>query len=517
MSIYIDEPNRTMDTFISKYYLDPTYATKDQITVINLNQASVPAIREQLETKQSQRQLKQYEQSRKFSLLLKNKLCKTYIKEMNQKLEFRMLSKKDRTLKQEAFDVSNELETKRELDFKSLMNIQTMQPLNAHQGTITIKSTQKEKDQAFFITDHMLNKNKSDFIKKKNEMDQKMMTFYKIYEYDKYNIYNNVEFVSFERNKKKPKLINSSKMKYNETLSKLHKKYINIEFEKSKDLFSYEKSQSIKHKSTLEIDEDEDFLFQLSHQLSMFEYPRKKKGLNFVSDPLIKKGLTQSNFFSLDNKHRSANLPLLTVVTQQTKQQMKNSKSRIMKNDKSSSHHHSKSNNYGMNYLNRKVVTNARSHSSSANSIKNSVRAPKIKQKFDLVEKVSKHSKSSLRHQAIPTLSNTGGATDSIKNTKLLQTDIKLNSINTNRTGQSKSSKMPAINKDGKQTLPETKYDTSYFMTKSKPKGEFALTNRLNRRDEIRDEEMKQKCDKFFMKHYSKKDKKIMKLTNTES
>lgn len=128
---------------------------------------------------------------------------------------------------------------------------------------------------------------------KKAEHEKNCIAYYKLFNLDQHTLYNNIEFISFIKDKNKPSIKSLQRNEINTTLSKINKDLKNLQFRNSKNKYSYNNnSSSVVNK---DIEEDDDFLFQLSHYINNFQYLKKKKVNNFQTDNKLKKGLTFKN------------------------------------------------------------------------------------------------------------------------------------------------------------------------------------------------------------------------------
>lgn len=248
-------------------------------------------------SKLKQRQLESYEKSRKFSMILKNKLYKSYFRENNSKgVEYQPLSRLKK--QQEERDSSEERQVQ---NLKDIDNTIQVTKYDTYENNEDRDNDNLNKTHNFFLTDYNNNNDdRREFLKKKFEMDQRILTFYKIYEDDHYSdFYNTVNFISFNRVKKKPPLkknnnLTKIQVKYS---SSLHKKCINDEFQRNKDFFKNVKSI----KTPQQIEDDEDFLGKVIREREECGFDKSKEKKSLYTYNQLKNMIHNKTNVHLDN------------------------------------------------------------------------------------------------------------------------------------------------------------------------------------------------------------------------
>ena len=220
--------------------------------------------------KLKKRQLSGYENSKKFSMLLKNKMSKTCFTEGIKNAKIIQKSK----LRKKSYDSDEEEALKNHKELQQMLDIKKYDNFPNSDREDSDKSTRN----VFLTTQPNSNylDEKREFLKKKQEMENKILTYYRIYQNDEYSEFYNtvstVNFISFKRQKKKPPLkknINKIKVKY---MKSIHKKAVNNEFDKLKANYSNEEFI----KKPKDIERDEDFLFQISKEKEFMDKKFKK-------------------------------------------------------------------------------------------------------------------------------------------------------------------------------------------------------------------------------------------------
>ena len=187
------------------------------------------------------KQLKIYEESKKFSVLLKNKLYKTTLKSLNNKLKFDLVNKNKLT---------------RVANNSNYLNVVS----SSNNLTNSINDMRKT-----------MNIEKIAFLDKKKEIEEQIVTFYKPLSFNKQSKYDNKQEFKLMQN---------------------YKKSLNKEFNRTKDFFSIKGKESKLNNKDIEVSED--FLYQICH----FDKKQKLYSNNFNSSKEIKKGITNKGFFN---------------------------------------------------------------------------------------------------------------------------------------------------------------------------------------------------------------------------
>lgn len=233
----------------------------------------------------SNRQLQEYENSRKLSSVLKYKLFKSYIKHRKHNLKGSRSFAAERR-KRKKHDEAPKAE---EPNMSSLIQIEKCSKTERPKRNIFItnagskrgKPAESSHDGSIYMA----------FLRKKMEMDQKILSFNKIYEHDDYHSFNKLKFLAFEIEKTKPKL-NTANVKIDLDFPFSKKQLKRSQIEEFNDITENFRNTDYR-KSLKELEDDEDFLYQISHVRAK---PLGRTMNGFIGNPAIKKGYTKSDY-----------------------------------------------------------------------------------------------------------------------------------------------------------------------------------------------------------------------------
>lgn len=208
--------------------------------------------------KDKERQLNGYEKSKKMSVLLKNKHFNSYFLTKEQLNNVKKNKKLGRKI---SLDEDELEEMKRMNDIRSNLTISKYNSYESNSERI-LNTTSN-----FFLTNQNNNESKDEFANilrmKKNELDSKILSYYRIYEDDKYSCkYNDLNFIFFSRAIKKPNNIKGSnvKLQKSEYEHKIYKKSVINQTR----LISQEFKNKNEKLSNKQREENDDFLQKIS-------------------------------------------------------------------------------------------------------------------------------------------------------------------------------------------------------------------------------------------------------------